>query len=95
LVRAALFPPWLVAISAAPEPRDNPAMHVPLRKDRIMDDDRIEGAGKQVKGSIKEAIGKITGDRSAQAEGAIEKAKGKAQSALGKAKDAARDKLGK
>ena len=60
-----------------------------------MDNDRIEGAGKQLKGSIKEAIGKITGDRSAQVEGAAEKAAGKVQSTLGKAKDAAREKLGK
>ena len=41
------------------------------------------------------AIGKITGDRSAQVEGAAEKAAGKVQSTLGKAKDAAREKLGK
>ncbi|KQS02995.1 CsbD-like protein [Sphingomonas sp. Leaf357] len=59
-----------------------------------MDDDRSIGAGRQVKGSIKEAIGKITGDRSAEAEGAAEKAAGKVQSALGKAKQAARDAKG-
>ncbi|MET3825774.1 MULTISPECIES: CsbD family protein [Sphingomonas] len=56
-------------------------------------DDRIEGAGKQATGSIKEAIGKITGDRSVEAKGAAEKAAGKAQSERGEAKAAARDTL--
>ena len=56
-----------------------------------MDKDRIEGAAKQAKGSIKEAIGKVTGDHRIQAEGAAEKAAGEVQSTVGKTKDAARD----
>lgn len=56
-----------------------------------MDKDRAEGAGKQVKGSIKDAAGKLTGDKKLQAEGKIDKATGKVQSEFGKAKDAARD----
>jgi uncharacterized protein YjbJ (UPF0337 family) len=28
-----------------------------------MDKDRIQGAGKQVKGTVKQAIGKVTGNR--------------------------------
>jgi uncharacterized protein YjbJ (UPF0337 family) len=44
-------------------------------------DDRIEGAAKQVKGSIKEAIGILIGDGAIEAEGAAEKAAGKAQHA--------------
>ena len=32
-----------------------------------MDKDRIAGTAKQVKGSVKEAIGKITGDAKLQA----------------------------
>ena len=55
-----------------------------------MDKDRAEGIGKQVKGSIKEAIGKVTGDSETQAEGSAEKIVGKAQSAVGSAKDKAR-----
>ena len=58
-----------------------------------MDKDRIEGAAKQVKGSIKEAIGKVTGDTQTQVEGATEKAAGKAQSTVGGVKDTARDAL--
>jgi uncharacterized protein YjbJ (UPF0337 family) len=53
-----------------------------------MDKDRIEGAGKQVKGAIKDAAGKVTGDRKLQAEGKADKLVGKVQSEVGKAKDA-------
>ena len=58
-----------------------------------MDEDRLKGMGKQVSGSIKEAVGKVTGDTKTQAEGAAEKAVGKAQNAMGGAKDSARDVL--
>lgn len=56
-----------------------------------MDKDRAEGAGKQVKGSIKDAAGKLTGDKRLQAEGKLEKAEGKVQREVGKAKDNVRD----
>lgn len=56
-----------------------------------MDKDRIAGIGNQVKGSLKEAAGKVTGDAKLEAEGAAEKAKGKIQNAVGGAKDAIRD----
>ena len=56
-----------------------------------MDKDRIEGAGKQVKGAIKDAAGKVTGDRKLQAEGKADKMVGKVQNEVGKAKDAFRD----
>ena len=60
-----------------------------------MDKDRIDGAARQVKGSIKEAVGKVTGDSKTQAEGIAEKAAGKLQNSVGGAKDAARDTLKK
>jgi uncharacterized protein YjbJ (UPF0337 family) len=60
-----------------------------------MDKDRIEGAAKQVKGTIKEAIGKVTGDTKVQAEGIAEKAAGKVQSGVGEAKDGVRNVLNK
>ena len=56
-----------------------------------MDEDRLKGVGKQVTGSIKEAIGKVTGDTKTEAEGAVEKTTGKAQNAVGGAKDTVRD----
>ncbi len=60
-----------------------------------MDKDRIDGAAKQVKGSIKEAVGKVTGDSKTQAEGVAEKAAGKLQNSVGGVKDAARDAVKK
>ena len=58
-----------------------------------MDKDRIEGAGKQVKGAVKDATGKMTGDVKLQAEGKLDKAAGQVQSAVGKVKDDARKEL--
>lgn len=56
-----------------------------------MDKDRIEGAAKSMKGSIKDAAGKVTGDTKMQAEGKADKMEGKVQNAVGGAKDAMRD----
>ncbi len=56
-----------------------------------MDKDRVEGVGHQVKGAVKAAVGKVTGDTKMQAEGEIEKAAGKAQNAIGGAKDSVRE----
>lgn len=44
-----------------------------------MVDDKTKGAVDQAKGSIKEAIGMLIGDRAVEAEGAAEKAAGRAQ----------------
>lgn len=56
-----------------------------------MDKDRIAGAGNQAKGSVKEAIGKATGDVKLETNGKADKLKGKVQSAVGGAKDSIRD----
>ncbi len=56
-----------------------------------MDKDRIEGAGKQAKGAIKEGVGKLTGDEKMKAEGKMDKVEGKVQNTAGGAKDAVRD----
>jgi uncharacterized protein YjbJ (UPF0337 family) len=60
-----------------------------------MDKDRVEGAGHQAKGAVKEAAGKVMGDKRTEAEGAAEKSAGKVQNAVGGAKDAMRDALKK
>jgi uncharacterized protein YjbJ (UPF0337 family) len=44
-----------------------------------MDNNRIDGMGHEVKGAIKERVGQVTGDRSQQIEGNIEKNEGKAE----------------
>lgn len=56
-----------------------------------MDKDRVEGAGHQAKGTVKEAVGKMTGDKKTEASGAAEKAAGKVQNAAGGVKDTAKD----
>ena len=60
-----------------------------------MDKDRVEGAAHRIKGAVKEAVGKVTGDAKTQAEGAAEKAAGKVQNAVGGAKDAIHESLKK
>lgn len=56
-----------------------------------MNKDQVDGAIKQVAGSAKEMVGKITGDTKLKAEGKIDKMEGKAQSAIGKVKDKLKD----
>jgi uncharacterized protein YjbJ (UPF0337 family) len=58
-----------------------------------MDKDRIEGAGKDLKGKIKEGVGKLTGDTKTEAEGKFDQAEGKTQNTFGKVKDKARELL--
>jgi uncharacterized protein YjbJ (UPF0337 family) len=55
-----------------------------------MDNDRIAGTAKQVKGAVKEAAGKVFGDAKLNAEGKADKIEGKVQNAIGGAKDALR-----
>ncbi len=44
-----------------------------------MTDERAEGAARQVRGSVAEAIGKLSGDEAGQAEGAAQKREGERQ----------------
>ena len=60
-----------------------------------MDKDRVDGLAHQVKGGIKEAAGKVTGNDRLEAEGKAEKAGGHVQEGFGKGKDAVRDVAGK
>ena len=57
-----------------------------------MDEDRTKGKAKDVVGSVKETIGKATGDKETERRGKADQAEGKVQKGLGKAKDALRDK---
>ncbi|MDX8452777.1 CsbD family protein [Mesorhizobium sp. VK9D] len=49
--------------------------------------DQVAGIAKQVKGSVKQAAGKATGNRRTQVEGAADKIAGKVQKAYGDVKD--------
>ena len=53
-----------------------------------MDKEHVKGAADKAKGAIKDAAGKLTGDKELQAEGKMDKAKGAAHSAVGDVKDA-------
>ena len=58
-----------------------------------MHKDEVEGTAKEIRGSVKDAIGKATGDKKLQADGAADKIEGKVQKTAGKVKEAARDAL--
>lgn len=60
-----------------------------------MHKDEIKGAAKDAAGSMKEGIGKATGNDKMAAEGAAERLEGKVQKGVGSVKDAARDALRK
>lgn len=57
----------------------------------MVDENRVEGAWDKVKGTVKEGIGKVTGDEKLQAEGKADKVTGTAESTVGGAKDTVRD----
>jgi uncharacterized protein YjbJ (UPF0337 family) len=65
------------------------------KQEALMDKDRVEGVGHQIKGSIKEGVGHLTGDKKTEAEGAAEKTAGKVQNTVGGAKDSVRDAANK
>jgi uncharacterized protein YjbJ (UPF0337 family) len=48
-----------------------------------MNKDRIAGAAKEIKGSVKETIGKAAGDAKLQSDGKADKIRGKVQNAAG------------
>jgi uncharacterized protein YjbJ (UPF0337 family) len=52
-----------------------------------MNKDRIAGAVKEIKGSLKETVGKATGDAKLEADGRADKVEGKVQNAVGGLKD--------
>ena len=55
------------------------------------DQDRIEGAAKNMGGKVKEATGDVTGDEKLKAEGKADQVEGKVQNAVGGMKDTLRD----
>ncbi len=58
-----------------------------------MDKDRVTGSAKEIKGTIKQAVGKAVGDNKLEAEGKADKIEGKVQNAIGGIKDTIRDSL--
>lgn len=56
-----------------------------------MNKDRIDGSAKEIKGSIKETIGKTLGDAKLQSDGKADQVEGKVQNVVGSIKDALKD----
>ena len=56
-----------------------------------MDKDRVAGSAKQIKGTVKELVGKATGDAKLESEGKADKVEGKIQNAVGGIKDSVRE----
>ena len=57
-----------------------------------MDKDRVVGSAKQVKGAVKQVVGKAIGDAKLKSEGQADKVEGKVQNAIGGVKDTLKGK---
>jgi uncharacterized protein YjbJ (UPF0337 family) len=55
-----------------------------------MDKQHVKGAADKAKGSVKDTVGRIAGNKELQVEGKLDKAKGEVRKAVGDAKDAAK-----
>ena len=57
-----------------------------------MDKDRVVGSAKQIKGTVKEVVGKAVGDAKLESEGKGDKIEGKVQNTIGGLKDTLKGK---
>ena len=57
-----------------------------------MDKDRVVGSAKQVKGAVKQVVGKAVGDAKLESAGKADKIEGKVQNAIGGLKDTLKGK---
>jgi uncharacterized protein YjbJ (UPF0337 family) len=53
--------------------------------------EHVKGTADKVKGAIKDAAGKVTGDKKLESEGKFDKAKGSAHNVAGDLKDAVKE----
>jgi len=60
-----------------------------------MHKDEAKGSAKKLRGNVKEAAGKATGDEKLRADGKADRMEGKVQKGVGKAKEAVREALKK
>ena len=57
-----------------------------------MDTDRVVGSAKELKGAVKQALGKALGDAKLESDGRADKIEGKVQNAIGGLKDTLKGK---
>ncbi len=60
----------------------------------MVDKNRIIGSAKEAKGTVKQVVGKMTGDAKLEAEGSADKAEGTVQNAIGGLKGRAQGQVG-
>ena len=58
----------------------------------IMEKDCVVGSAKQIKGAVKQVVGKAVGDAKLESEGTADKIEGKVQNAVGALKDTLKGK---
>jgi uncharacterized protein YjbJ (UPF0337 family) len=61
-------------------------------REEIMDKDRIAGSAKEIKGKVKQVVGKAVGDAKLESEGKADRITGKVQNAIGGVKDTLKGK---
>jgi len=61
-------------------------------EEETMDKDRVVGSAKQIKGEVKQVVGKAVGDAKLESEGKADKIEGKVQNAIGGLKDTLKGK---
>jgi uncharacterized protein YjbJ (UPF0337 family) len=61
-------------------------------EEEIMDKDRIVGSAKEIKGAVKQMVGKAVGDVKLESDGNVDKIAGKVQNAIGGLKDTLKGK---
>jgi uncharacterized protein YjbJ (UPF0337 family) len=61
-------------------------------EEEMIDKDRVVGSAKEIKGTVKQTVGKAIGDTKLESEGNADKIEGKVQNAVGGLKDALKGK---
>jgi uncharacterized protein YjbJ (UPF0337 family) len=61
-------------------------------EEEMIDKDRIIGSAKEIKGTVKQTVGKAVGDAKLESEGQADKIEGKVQNAIGGLKDTLKGK---
>jgi uncharacterized protein YjbJ (UPF0337 family) len=61
-------------------------------EEKMLDKDRVIGSAKQIKGTVKEVVGKAVGDAKLESEGKADKLEGKVQNVVGGIKDTLKGK---
>lgn len=61
-------------------------------EEEILDKDRIVGSAKEIKGAVKQMVGKAVGDVKLESDGNVDKIAGKVQNAIGGLKDTLKGK---